>query len=255
VSRSCPACGAEVSTTAQFCRGCGTAVPAAPPAQQAPVVAPTTTLQAPIVPTTTQQAPIAPTTASTCGSCGGPLVSEARFCHLCGSAVAADSADAPTTVLAQEPVATPTGQPVTSASSSAQLAPEGEEAATIVSHELDLPPASGAPSQPICPSCHTAVSAGARFCRACGARLDGPSPATVTPLRVPAPTCPNCQAQVETWASFCRHCGWSLPTPGEPASASTEAVVEAGEVRCKVCGAPKRGSGELCSQCEQAMGT
>ena len=231
MNRSCPTCGAELSSTAKFCRGCGAAVPAAPPVQEAPAV-----------PTTT-----------TCGSCGGSLVSEARFCHLCGSATApVDSADAPTTVLAQEPAETLTGQTTTPASTSAPLAPEGGEAATIVSRELDPPPTSVVPAQPICPTCHAAVSAGARFCRACGAQLDGSSPATVTPLRLSAPVCPNCQTQVESWASFCRHCGWSLSTPGEPATPSPAAA--AAGARCKVCGAPKTGSTELCSQCEQAMG-
>ena len=119
MSRSCSTCGAELSTAAEFCRGCGTAVPAVPPVQEAPA---------------------APTTARACRSCGGSLVSEARFCHLCGSATApADSADAPTTVLAQEPPGTLAGQTATPVSSSAPFAPEGGEAATIVSRELTRP--------------------------------------------------------------------------------------------------------------------
>jgi predicted amidophosphoribosyltransferase len=233
VNRPCPGCGGEVSATAKFCRDCGTAVPAAPPVQQAPA---------------------APTTTRTCGSCGGSLVSEARFCHLCGSeTTTADSADAPTTVLAQEPAGTLTGQTAAPAVSSARLEPQDGESATIISREPDPPPASGLPAQPTCPSCHAAVSAGTRFCRACGAQLDGPSPAAVTPSRPPAPVCPNCQAQVESWASFCRHCGWSLSTPGASTTPSSATVAEG--ARCKVCGAPKTGSSELCSQCEQAMGT
>jgi predicted amidophosphoribosyltransferase len=232
VNRSCATCGAELSATAKFCRGCGAAVPVVPPVQQAPA---------------------APTTARMCGSCGGSLVSEARFCHLCGSATApVDSADAPTTVLGQETVGTLAGQIATAAAPSVPLAPEGGEAATIVSREPDPPPTSVAPEQPICPSCHAAVSAGARFCRACGAQLDGASPAAVIPLRLSAPLCPNCRAQVETWASFCRHCGWSLSMPSESVPPSPVAV--ANGARCKVCGAPTTGSTELCSQCEQAMG-
>lgn len=247
MNRSCATCGAELSATAKFCRGCGAAVPVVPPVQQAPA---------------------APATARMCGSCGGSLVSEARFCHLCGSATApVDSADAPTTVLGQETAGTPPGQIATPAASSVPLAPEGGEAATassvplaleggeaatIVSREPDPPPTSVAPEQPICPSCHAAVSAGARFCRACGAQLDGASPATVIPLRLSAPLCPNCRAQVETWASFCRHCGWSLSMPGESVTPSPAAVADG--ARCKVCGAPTTGSTELCSQCEQAMG-
>jgi predicted amidophosphoribosyltransferase len=152
VNRSCSNCGAELSSAAKFCRGCGAAVPAVPPVQQASA---------------------APTAARTCGSCGGSLVNEARFCHLCGSATApADSGDAPTTVLAKEPAGTLAGRTATPAFSSAPLAPEGGEAATIVSREPDPPPTSVLPAQPICPSCHAAVSAGARFCRACGAQLD-----------------------------------------------------------------------------------
>jgi hypothetical protein len=96
------------------------------------------------------------------------------------------------------------------------------------------------------------VSPGARFCRACGAQIDGLSPAPVTSLDMSAPGCPNCQAQVESWASFCRHCGWSLSTPAGSAAPSLAAA--AVRVSCKVCGAPKKGPGELCSQCEQAMG-
>jgi predicted amidophosphoribosyltransferase len=231
VNRSCLTCGAGLSSTAKFCRGCGAAVPVGPPVQQAPA---------------------APTTVRTCGSCGGPLVSEARFCHLCGSATApVDSADAPTTVLAQEPTGALAGQTDTPAFPSARLTPEDGEAATIVSRELDPPPTSVVPTQPICPSCHAAVSAEAHFCRACGAQLDGSSPATVTVLRLSAPVCPNCQAQVETWASFCRYCGWSLSALAEPTTSLTAAADGA---RCRVCGAPKTGSTELCSQCEQAMG-
>jgi predicted amidophosphoribosyltransferase len=230
MSRSCPACGAEVSAAAKFCRGCGTAVPADPPVQQADTTTATT---------------------RTCGSCGGSLVSEARFCHLCGSATpSVDPADALTTVLEQESAATVTGQTVMRSSSSVQFALQGGEAATIVSRESHSSPASGVAGQPICPSCRAATSAGARFCRACGAQLDGPSPATVTALRSPT-VCPNCQAQVETWASFCRHCGWSL-SPGGSAVPSPMASVEG--ACCKVCNAPKTGPGELCSQCEQAMG-
>lgn len=232
MNRSCSNCGAELSSTAKFCRGCGAAVPAVPPVEQASA---------------------APTAARTCGSCGGSLVNEARFCHLCGSATApADSGDAPTTVLAKEPAGTLAGRTATPAFSSAPLAPEGGEAATIVSREPDPPPTSVLPAQPICPSCHAAVSPGARFCRACGAQLDGPSPATVTPLRLSAPVCPNCQAQVESWASFCRHCGWSLSTPDASATPSLAAAAEG--ARCKVCGAAKTGPTELCPQCEQAMG-
>jgi predicted amidophosphoribosyltransferase len=229
MSRSCPACGAEVSAAAKFCRGCGTAVPADPPVQQAGTTAATT---------------------RTCGSCGGSLVSEARFCHLCGSATPSlHPADAPTTVLAKEPAATVTGQTLMPSSPTVQFAPPGE-AATIVSRESNSSPISSVTEQPICPSCRTATSAGARFCRACGAQLDGPSPATVTALRSPT-VCPNCQAQVETWASFCRHCGWSL-SPGGSTVPSPMASVEG--PRCKVCNAPKTGPGELCSHCEQAMG-
>jgi len=65
VSRTCPSCGAAVSETAKFCRGCGGRVIAA--AEAPPAVA------------------VSETTAQACPACGAELVPGARFCHMCAA--------------------------------------------------------------------------------------------------------------------------------------------------------------------------
>jgi hypothetical protein len=80
VSELCPSCGKEVVAGARFCRHCGHALTAPPPADSTP-------------------------SGGTCSNCGGELAPEARFCRRCGTSVVLDAdgpASEPTSITAPE---------------------------------------------------------------------------------------------------------------------------------------------------------
>lgn len=60
------------------------------------------------------------------------------------------------------------------------------------------PVPTAAPVGQSCPSCHTQVAAGVKFCPNCGAKME------VAPAPV---TCANCGAVVPTGSRFCPECG------------------------------------------------
>jgi ribosomal protein L40E len=102
-----------------------------------------------------------------------------------------------------------------------------------------LPPVPGAP---ICVHCQAPVSAGAKFCRACGGPLPAPVSATPPPVAPPAGrVCRQCGAPLSATAKFCRGCG----TPA-PASAAPPA-------NCPGCGAPLEPAERFCSGCGQKI--
>lgn len=78
-----------------------------------------------------------------------------------------------------------------------------------------------APGDPLlCPSCHSAVAAGERFCEACGADLGLPPPAAPHPAAPPAApevaatarVCHECGGEVAD-DGYCTHCGAAAPSP------------------------------------------
>lgn len=74
---------------------------------------------------------------------------------------------------------------------------------------------------PNCGACGTENAVGAKFCRACGSRLEQPprSPPTVAAGSDGAVTCPNCGMANNQGARFCKSCG----TPLSAQSVSTPA--------------------------------
>ena len=85
-------------------------------------------------------------------------------------------------------------------------------------------PAPDAPQQAECPQCHTKLPSGAKFCFACGAKLEAenrvlcPKCGQSTPkgkfcMQCGAPlstACPNCGNELPDGAKFCLNCGQKL---------------------------------------------
>jgi ribosomal protein L40E len=75
-----------------------------------------------------------------------------------------------------------------------------------------------------CSSCTAPLAAGARFCRSCGAAVEGPGTRPSTPT-VDAPRCRSCGAELAPGARFCRACGADRnaadPPPGVPVEPAT----------------------------------
>lgn len=118
-----------------------------------------------------------------------------------------------------------------------------------------------------CDSCGAAVSAGAAFCRSCGASVAREEP---TPAADPAAShvCVGCGLPITDATRFCRSCGTdqlSQPRPdasterlhaeyaSAPAAAGAGAAPQARAptASCEVCGGPVRGSERLCRSCDE----
>jgi hypothetical protein len=63
-------------------------------------------------------------------------------------------------------------------------------------------------AQARCPSCGSAVVAGATFCQTCGTRLAAEQESKAPPVRF----CVHCGAQLRENARFCPKCGQTIPT-------------------------------------------
>jgi membrane protease subunit (stomatin/prohibitin family) len=79
----------------------------------------------------------------------------------------------------------------------------------------------------VCPSCHAANPAGAKFCTSCGSSL--------APPKV---VCPHCQAENPIGARFCANCGQALG---------------AQPVHCASCGAEVAPDAKFCPGCGTAV--
>lgn len=81
-----------------------------------------------------------------------------------------------------------------------------------------------APARKQCPSCHTELPAGAKFCFGCGARLDTPGEGEVT--------CPHC-GQKTPRGKFCMQCGTTLqstcPSCGKDVPSGAKFCLECGQ--------------------------
>jgi pSer/pThr/pTyr-binding forkhead associated (FHA) protein len=75
-----------------------------------------------------------------------------------------------------------------------------------------------APAPISCPRCGADSEPGMRFCRECGAGLDGTSQAPPQPL---LSSCARCGSARDSEALFCRHCGASFKDAGSPLSGFT----------------------------------
>ena len=61
---------------------------------------------------------------------------------------------------------------------------------------------------PACPVCSVDNTGGAKFCKACGSRLD--QPPSTAPVAADQRECPQCHRSVAANAKFCRYCGTSF---------------------------------------------
>lgn len=68
-----------------------------------------------------------------------------------------------------------------------------------------------------CPKCNNPLREGAKFCTACGQKIEVAAP------QATASTCPQCNAPLREGAKFCTKCGHKLsPAPSQPAAATEE---------------------------------
>jgi membrane protease subunit (stomatin/prohibitin family) len=75
-----------------------------------------------------------------------------------------------------------------------------------------------------CPNCHSANTAGAKFCASCG-----------TSLAPPTAACPSCQAENAATAKFCASCGTAM-VAAAPHCTSCGAEMAPGAKFCPECG-------------------
>lgn len=66
-----------------------------------------------------------------------------------------------------------------------------------------IPPSSADQTAQVCPSCATAVTAGAKFCGSCGSSIKPPK----TPTNVNPKSCLHCGAKIGPRVRFCEMCG------------------------------------------------
>ncbi len=109
-----------------------------------------------------------------------------------------------------------------------------------------------------CESCQTVNSAGARFCRKCGAIITGPPTAvpsnaagtrTLSGVVGAATCCPICGAPGRVGAKFCAKCGSDLSDQGHDRRLSGEATPPVVTEECPGCGARVAGGSVVCSVC------
>lgn len=107
-----------------------------------------------------------------------------------------------------------------------------------------------------CPNCQFENRDDAKFCKACGSKLEilkpNPEPAVNT-----ASVCPNCGAALKPGAKFCSKCGASAPQEAAPVpqpapvpEPKTEILIPAPESHiCPSCGAALKPGVKFCSKC------
>jgi len=109
-----------------------------------------------------------------------------------------------------------------------------------------------------CASCQTVNSAGARFCRRCGASMTG-FPATgpssvfgtnsVSGVAGASTCCPNCDAPARVGAGFCAKCGSNLSDRGHDRKRNGGTTAPGVMEECPGCGAQVAGGSVVCNAC------
>lgn len=232
----CRECGSPLRQGARFCGECGTLIDASPQREEDVRGAGSTDARRP-----------RDTVADLSGRVTDALVRFMDAPDEPGSFIACTWSEGPDAAVAGEALAAVAraGRTAVAAGVARQIVredangPSGEAAAAADAGAK--PMGAGGPT---CPLCGAQVSAGARFCRACGKEIVR----SAGPAAGGRPRCPHCGQEVSSGARFCRSCGREIVGTREmPVTVPAQRV-------CPHCGGAVGEGARFCRTCGRALG-